>query len=45
MRREFNPSVAWIIAGILLAIAQYFIWRSFYRMRIDETEPAHGSSH
>ncbi|MFN9564703.1 MAG: sodium-translocating pyrophosphatase [Pirellulaceae bacterium] len=45
MRREFNPSVAWIIAGILLAIAQYFIWRSFYRMRIDDAEPVHGSSH
>jgi K(+)-stimulated pyrophosphate-energized sodium pump len=44
IRREFNPSVAWMIAGILLAIAQYFIWRSFYRMRIDETETAHGAS-
>ena len=31
---ERGSTLTWILAAIFLAIAMYFVWRSFYRMRI-----------
>ncbi len=31
---ERGSALGWLLAGIFLLIAIYFVWRSFYRMRI-----------
>ena len=34
LANEQGPGLGWVLAGIFLLSAMFFVWRSFYRMRI-----------
>jgi len=34
LANEQGPGLGWVLAGIFLVSAMFFVWRSFYRMRI-----------
>src|SRR5206468_11445036 len=41
---EKNPGLTSILSGLFLIISMFFVYRSFYGMRIEETVPATTSS-
>ena len=47
-KKEIAFDYTWMVGAVLLAVALYFVWRSFYAMRIPprdaEPAPAHAGT-